>query len=134
MPAGERRAHPPVSLDVIAFQVGALQTSVDRGLSAMERTIDRGLAELKVEVQGLSNDVAAVKEQLGRMDTRVEALEIYRQQEEDRRQTFQERSDIRAEAAALDQTQLRMWKWLFAGLLGVTVLGGFVIGLVEAIP
>lgn len=131
MPNGERRSQPPVSLDVIAYQVGALQTSVDRGLAGMERTIDRGLSELKIEVHGLSNDVAAVKEQLGRMDTRVEALEIYRQQEEDRRQQLQERSELRAEAAAVDQSQLRMWRWLGGGALGFVGIGGFLITLAE---
>jgi hypothetical protein len=127
---GDRRSPAPVSLDVIAYQVGALQTSVDRGLSGMERVIDRGLADVRVEVAGLATRLGEIEQQFVRIDTRVEALESLRIEEEERQRKTAERAEARAEVANVDQAQLRMWRWLAVACVGAAAIGSLVVAIV----
>lgn len=129
---GERRAVPPASLDVVAYQVGALQTSLDRGLAALERSQDRGFADVRLEVATLSSEMASLKENFVRMDTRVEALETFKTNQEERERLERERAEERAENAAVDQTKYKTWTIILGPLVGIAVVGAFVLAVMQA--
>lgn len=130
---GDRRSAPPVNLDVIAYQVGALQTSLDRGLAALERSQDRGFSDIRVEVAGVASGLAGLKEEFVRMDARVGALEKFKVDEEDRQRAARELAEKRADTATVDQARYRTYAWIAAPLLGLCAVGAFVIALIQAI-
>jgi hypothetical protein len=133
MPGGERRSQPPASLDVIAYQVGALQSALDRSLGQLERTMERGFAEVKIEVVGLSNRMGDLEQQFVRMDERQTAVEKWIRAEEERQKEAATRATQRAEIAEENASQMKLLRWVGVVLVSLAAVGGFVVALLQLV-
>lgn len=80
--SGDRRAAPPVDLNVINYQVGALQTALDRGLGALERVIEKGFDNIDRRLSRIEERQASMEKRQERSDARLDALEEFRREQE----------------------------------------------------
>lgn len=95
----ERRSgnHPAVSLDVIAYQVGQLQSALAAGLGSVEKTIEREVGHLSGRLEKIESAQREHELKYERTIGRLAALEEFRQEVDDRHE-----ADTRARLAKAD--------------------------------
>lgn len=109
-------------ISVLQYQVGALQSSFDRGIGALDKTMEKGFDSLNARIDKLDARMATVEERQAFDAARLKALEQFRE-EQDRRED-ERRKQAEAEArVAVDESQqarvVRTVVMLAVGLVGV---------------
>ncbi len=115
----------PATLEVIQFQVGQLQASVDRGLASLERTQERGIDELKDSLRKQGDRLGSIEQTLVKHTGKIEALETFRREQEERdEQTYRRAVDESATA--------RIWRVMVVVGIGVLTVAGTVMSILAA--
>lgn len=127
MPNGEQQTPDDRrrgDINVLQYQVGQMQSALDRGLGSLEKTIEKGFDSLNIRVDKLDARMATVEERQAFDAARLKALEQFRE-EQDRRLDEQRRAQEAAMKIAVDESQqAKIWRTnvlMFVGLL--TVIG-----------
>lgn len=120
-------------ISVLQYQVGALQSALDRGLGALEKSIEKGFDSINLRIDKLDARMATVEERQAFDAARLKALEQFRE-EQDRREADR-RKQLDAElAAAVDSSQqaktIRLLVGIGMGLLGIA---GTVVAIVTQV-
>ena len=118
--SGDRRSQPPVNLEVINYQVGALQTSLDKGLFALERTVEKGFEGVDRRLSRIEERQTVMERQQERSDARLEALEEFRREQEARDNDLasMQRQELKlATDGSNTAKQLRLLGFIIAGAL-----------------
>lgn len=129
----DRRAQPPVDLNVIAYQVGAVQTSIDRGLAAMEKTMERELGKVADQLGAVEVRLSDLERHQVRSDGRLDALEEFRRGQEERQRADEATRTAELKVAMDGSEQARFYRWLAKLIVGAAAVAGTIVGIVSAI-
>jgi hypothetical protein len=125
----DRRAQPPVDLNVIAYQVGALQTALDKGLSALERVLEKGLDAVATRLDKIEERQASTELKLERQDARLQALEEYKTELEKRDAAAAAAAASDLKAATTESQHMKTLRMLGGFLVGAAVVGGLILAI-----
>lgn len=121
------------NLEVVLFQIGALQTALDRGLGGLEKVVEKGFDSLDTRVGKLDDRMAQIERRQEFDAARLKSLEQFRE-EQDRRDEERRRSTDEELKLAVDSTaQAKMLRWTFAAIAAVLGVAGGVVALINAL-
>jgi uncharacterized coiled-coil protein SlyX len=124
---------PAVDLNVIQYQVGALQSAIDRGIGGLERTIDKGFEGVATRLDKFEARLKTIEERQAFDAARLKALEEFRAEVDRREDRRRQQADAEMRAA-VDNSQ--MWKtgrWIAGAILFLFTLAGVIVGIVNAL-
>lgn len=120
-------------LSVLQFQVGSMQTALDRGIGALERSMDKGFDQMLGRLDGIEGRLKMVEERQAVDSGRLQALERFRQDSEERDQARISERESRY-ADALDGSQTARTLRLIGSLVIAAIAAiGTIVGIVAAL-
>lgn len=124
--AAERRRG---DINVLQYQVGALQSALDRGLGALDKTIEKGFDSINVRIDKLDARMATVEERQAFDAARLKALEQFRAEADRREDERRKLAEAEARQLVDESQQAKVVRTIV--MLAVATLG--VVGTIVAI-
>lgn len=123
----------PASLEVIQYQVGVMQSTLDRSLSSIDRTIERMGAELRDSLARQGDRLGSIEQQLSSHRAEIAALQSFRQDQEQKEREETRRLAEKQQKA--DDSSLRVNIWLeLAKMAGASIVSvGTIVAVLAAV-
>lgn len=116
-------------LSVLQYQVGALQTALDRGIGGIEKTMDKGFESIGVRLDRFEERLKTIEERQAFDAARLKALEQFRE-EQDRREDERRRVADADLKASVDNSQA--WKtarWIGTAIVALFTIAGIIFAI-----
>lgn len=118
-------------LNVIQYQVGALQSALDRGIGGIEKTMEKGFEGISTRLDKIEDRMKTVEERQAFDAARLKALEQFRE-EQDRREEVRARETTAELKANVDNSQNMKTLRLLGGLvLALFTVASIIFGIVS---